>query len=662
MKHKTELLLPVGSMEMLQAAIAGGADAVYLGLKKFNARGRAKNFTYSQLKAAIELCHKKNMKVFVTLNTLIKNKEINELIEVLEYLNILKPDALIIQDWGVYQIIKKFYPQIPIHASTQIGAANSLAAEFLHKKKFERVILARELTLPEIAQIKKKSKIALELFIHGSLCYSFSGHCLFSSFLGGMSANRGLCKQPCRKKYLVGKNKETSFSLKDLELMDCVKSLRDLEIGSLKVEGRMKSPDYVYRVARNYKELLSSPKPQIPYATDFAREKTGYFLSGSISNAFTKDQATGQFLGSVTEIFPASIVMFTEGFLEKGDSIRINDFEDENTSMYKIKEVSSLSQDVSNPLRKVQIFVTGDFKIGDKVYLTGKAGTHFTGDIKSQEIHLNTRLIQSRQGEITKSMWNRSFELKNPKRKIFFRVDSLEWLEFLKEYEHEKVILRLTKSQLDKAMDKTFAAKLKNYIIQLPLFISEGGIKYYRSKVQALIELGVETFLLNQIFQKQIFNSVKKINIWASENIYVQNLATLQMLEEEGVENFIYPLESDFENMFALKKNKALVPIYFKPALFTSRMPLENEKANIKDGDLVLQTFVRDGIREIVPVAPVSITQYLPKLEKHQFSQFLIDLSYIKPSKEALTTIMEAVKTSTKIEGSKQFNFKKGLW
>ncbi len=196
-----ELHLPAGNIESFYAALEGGADAIYLGLKQFNARGRARNFTNSQLPKLLKEAKKHNVQVYITLNTVIKNQEITELFDYLHFLNLTGVDGIIVQDWGVYYIAKRFFPKLKIHASTQLGIHNSLGTNFSEKKGFKRVVLARELTLNELQTICEKSSVETEVFIHGALCYSFSGMCLYSSYSGGRGANRGLCTQPCRRVY-----------------------------------------------------------------------------------------------------------------------------------------------------------------------------------------------------------------------------------------------------------------------------------------------------------------------------------------------------------------------------------------------------------------------------------------------------------------------------
>jgi len=195
----TELLAPAGSIEALDAAIGEGADAVYLGLKCFNARLRSSNFAWNQFEAAVQSVHKLGKKIYVTVNTVLEESETERLYRFLSYLNKVKPDGLIVQDFGVVRMCQEFFPELELHASTQMNVESAAAANLLCKQGFKRVVLARELGLEEIKSVKANTNAQLEIFVHGALCVSESGLCLFSSFLGGKSANRGMCTQACRR-------------------------------------------------------------------------------------------------------------------------------------------------------------------------------------------------------------------------------------------------------------------------------------------------------------------------------------------------------------------------------------------------------------------------------------------------------------------------------
>ncbi|MGM9550633.1 MAG: DUF3656 domain-containing protein [Clostridia bacterium] len=258
--REIELLSPAGGFEALRAAVQNGADAVYLGEKNFSARKSAENFFDDDLKDAVAYAHERGVKVFLALNTLLKNNEISLFEKSVETSLNCGVDALIIQDFGGAEIAKSVCPKMPIHASTQMSAHNEKDVVALLERGFSRVVLARELQKDEIAKIYKNTKASLEVFVHGALCVGVSGQCLFSSFIGGRSGNRGRCAQPCRQEYFAEGKKGYFLSPRDLCLLEEIKSLEEIGVDSLKIEGRMKSPEYVATVTGIYRKYLDNPK------------------------------------------------------------------------------------------------------------------------------------------------------------------------------------------------------------------------------------------------------------------------------------------------------------------------------------------------------------------------------------------------------------------
>ena len=259
--RKVELLAPAGSIESLYAAINNGADAVYLGGSKFSARAYASNFDNETMKKAVDYCHSYGVKIYVTMNTLLKEKELNEAIKYVGYLYEIGVDALIVQDLGLVSLIQEKYNDFEIHASTQVTIHNGEGAIYFKEKGFTRIVLSRELSLEEIKHISKDLNIETEMFIHGALCVCYSGQCLMSSMIGGRSGNRGRCAQPCRMEYTLksnnmGEKKAYLLSPKDMCTIENVKDIIDSGAYSLKVEGRMKRPEYVAGVVENYRKAI----------------------------------------------------------------------------------------------------------------------------------------------------------------------------------------------------------------------------------------------------------------------------------------------------------------------------------------------------------------------------------------------------------------------
>ncbi len=248
-----ELLAPAGSFDSLVAAVLGGADAVYLGGVRFGARAFAKNFGEDELPRAVSFCHMFGVRIYVTINTLIYEREMDEAFSYAKRLYDMGVDALIVADLGLAVRIKKELPDFELHASTQMGVHNTAGADFAKKLGCNRVVLARECSENDIKEIVEKSDAECEVFVHGALCVCHSGQCLFSSMIGGRSGNRGECAQPCRLPYNKDKH---ILSLRDLSLANYIKNLISSGISSLKIEGRMKSPSYVYEVTKIYRTLL----------------------------------------------------------------------------------------------------------------------------------------------------------------------------------------------------------------------------------------------------------------------------------------------------------------------------------------------------------------------------------------------------------------------
>lgn len=255
--RRIEILAPAGSEESLRAAVCAGADAVYIGGTRFGARAYAKNLTEDELLRAIDYVHIHGRRIYLTVNTLLKDSELEGLYEYLLPYYLQGLDGVIVQDMGVLKYLREYLPELPIHGSTQMTITGADGAEFLKSQKVVRVVPARELSLSEIRRMKEKTGMEIECFVHGALCYCYSGQCLLSSMIGGRSGNRGQCAQPCRLPWQAeGREPLNLMSLKDLCTIDILPELIEAGIDSFKIEGRMKQPDYVYTVTGIYRKYV----------------------------------------------------------------------------------------------------------------------------------------------------------------------------------------------------------------------------------------------------------------------------------------------------------------------------------------------------------------------------------------------------------------------
>ncbi len=294
-----ELLAPAGSIEALIAAVQSGADAVYIGGSKFSARSSAKNFDEHKMREMIDYCHIRGVSVHIAANTLIKENEVNEFLQYIGTLNEMGADAVIIQDIGMAMCVHKMYPDLPIHASTQMTCASSKTAKELSQAGFSRIVLARELGYEEIEKIAKSVDAEIEVFVHGAICMSYSGQCLMSSMIGGRSGNRGMCAQPCRLSYKFlqnGKNVNSGYLLspKDMCLVNHLDKLEKIGVASLKIEGRLKRAEYVSAVVGVYRNCLDERRKatidEHKELTD-AFNRSG-FTDGYFVNKLGKDMMT----------------------------------------------------------------------------------------------------------------------------------------------------------------------------------------------------------------------------------------------------------------------------------------------------------------------------------------------------------------------------------
>ncbi|WP_160685462.1 U32 family peptidase [Clostridium sp. C2-6-12] len=376
--NKIELLAPAGSMDSLIAAINNGADAIYLGGNKFSARAYASNFDNETMMKAVDYAHSYKVKVYVTINTALKQSEIKEALKYAGYLYEIGVDALIIQDVGLINLIRDVYPDFELHASTQMTIHNGEGALYFREKGLQRIVLSRELTLEEIKYISKDLGIETEIFVHGALCVCYSGQCLMSSMIGGRSGNRGRCAQPCRMQYTIkgeisGEKKGYLLSPKDTCLIDDVEGIIKSGTSSLKVEGRMKKPEYVAGVTRNYRKAIDKAlkvgkfdlnKGRNELAQLFNREGFAkaylYKNVGKDMMSYNYPKNTGVFIGQVTNNGEVKL----EEKVALGDGIR---FLDDGFTLSKIlknnKEVKEAFKGDT-----VKLFPTGGYKKGYKLY------------------------------------------------------------------------------------------------------------------------------------------------------------------------------------------------------------------------------------------------------------------------------------------------------
>ncbi len=646
----SELLLPAGNVEAFYAAVEAGADAIYLGIKKFNARGRAGNFTNQQLVSILEIAHKKNIRIYITLNTVIKNEELQDLFMTLNVLNMLQVDGVIFQDWGVLYLAKKHFPKLEMHASTQLGLHNSIGVKHCESKQVERSVMARELTLKELEMIRQRTQSELEVFVHGALCYSFSGMCLFSSYLGGKGANRGLCTQPCRRVFDDGKEERFLFSLKDNEQIDLVPELQKMGVDSLKIEGRMKAAEYVYRVGKAYRKALDGANNVRIAAEelqfDFARAKTSYFLGGNGTKAFTETANTGRYIGKVGDITSDGFVIKTDEDLKPGYRLRVVSSNGDQQNL----KISALER-----THKGYLISAFDKKVGqrDEVYLAGIPERKFASKLPERKMPF-AKIMRLQSFRFNEKTLRRS--------ELYLRVDSMAWLRKIRVEDYDRVILNLTKKEWNVFnFDAPFVQKNRpKFIFELPKFIPEGSLNDYKELLQKTNKKGFTQFSLSHLSQKLLLP--KGSRFICNENAYAFNDAAVTFIQNDGAQLFTYPVENDFDNLAKMRSKSGILPLYFFPPVFVSRMPVKPDGGEFSDDrNRRFSRLVRDGITFIYPDMPVTWLHNRERFEKMGICRFMIDFSGVAPSKHLPKRVLQHYIESKTLQPGTSFNMKMGL-
>ena len=392
MKNTPELLAPAGNLDAAITAFENGADAVYAGLGKFNARERTENFTYEDYGKLMAYANKDGKKVYLTFNTLVKENEIEEAVNTLYRITRLQPDAVIAQDIGVVRLMRKYFPHIPVHASTQMAIHNSAGIAIAEKMGIDRVILERQVTMEELLEIKNNSKLELEVFIHGALCCSLSGVCLFSSWMGGHSGNRGKCTQPCRRRYFSKEGNGFFFSTQDLYMLEDIPRLKEAGVESLKIEGRLRKSDYVAATVKAYRMMLDADdheaKNKLSEAKALLSEaygrkwSTGFYDKEKYGDLIESERlgVSGKQVGHVLSAKKSGFEMLATQPVRLGDKIRIQPKSGMEGPAVTVTKISKNDQPATRLGNKEKGFIHCNKQVPEDgmVYKTGVSVKEYT--------------------------------------------------------------------------------------------------------------------------------------------------------------------------------------------------------------------------------------------------------------------------------------------
>lgn len=680
---RVELLAPAGSPEALDAAIGEGADAVYLGLRSFNARMRSANFAFNQFEAALQAVHDRGKKVYVTVNTVFEERETDRVYQLLQFLDRLGADGVIVQDLGIANMARECFPRLHLHASTQMNVASSRGCNFLSRNGFKRAVLARELNLEEIRAIRQTTSLELEVFVHGALCVSASGICLFSSYLGGKSANRGACTQACRRLYESDSKTGYFFSPDDLQLIDYVPELIEAGVDTFKIEGRMKSAEYVGTVVSAYRHLIDNCEEDKERAllkarsilqADFARRKTDFFIQGGNPTYIHPDQAggTGIPLGKIKDIKALGderwALMHSYDGLGDGDSVRIHRSDDSGRFTCKVRGVKP---QVNGMLVKLE---GGDWRQNDDVYLIQTAS--MARRYKSIMPHSldRYRAFPSRDSAPPPSTSAQVGQGKKDPELLpggfYVLVGKVADLHAALAANPQKAMIHFDKLNAE-AMRKneaTLPYKRDRLVIWLDPYFPEADAAWLETEIEYWLSRGVKHFVANNLGHLGILRGKGAILI-AGPWLYAFNLWAATFLLDQGVKHIMPPLEISKQNLMRMAEalpSSLFMPVVFSfPQLFTIRGDLAKTHGTDRFADRDGQGFTLNSRRDynvLVPDRPFSIIDRTPFLRKEKIERFVLDLSNASPNRGFFRDIAKAAAEAKVLPDASRFNWKDGFY
>lgn len=507
--NKIELLAPAGNLESLKKAIEAGADSVYFGTDDFNARRQAENINSNNIKKAIEHCHENGIKAYLTMNTLIKNSEISRFFNALMNAYNSGIDAVIIQHLSFVPIIRKNFPELKIHISTQGNLENYHS---INNTNADRVILPRELSLEEIKTIKKNTNIELEIFVHGAVCFSYSGQCLMSSMIGGRSGNRGLCAQPCRRMY----NGTYLMSTKDLCLINEIPKIIEAGVSCIKIEGRMRSPEYVFTVTSIYRNAIEKYYNNNFHINEneikslkkaFNREFTqGLLMNKKDTIAAEKPMDRGLYLGT-----------YNNGMLRLEEDIKqgmgVGIWKKDKVVGSRINYISLYGNIVEVAKKGAIVKINLDAENGDKIYLTSKE------DIKN-EIIINENIVRNKviinRKKVLKYSLPKIEDSKYTGTKVFIKVHDIQGMLDALKFNPEIIYYNIDKEDVMDAKKKCTT----KFFLYLPRILTDEQIINYKKKIDEIKPDGIlaSNFgILNQNYITHIdynLNIFNDIDLW----------------------------------------------------------------------------------------------------------------------------------------------------
>jgi putative protease len=677
-----ELLAPAGNIESFFAALENGADAVYVGYRHFNARALAANFTLEDIARLNEYAHNHGVKLYVALNAAVREEEIEEIVDSLSGLSQVQPDGLIIQDGAIARLCQLHFPNLNLHASTLMTIHNSAGVEQLQSMGFQRVVLARELTIEELASIAASTTLALEVFIHGALCYSYSGLCLASSFYGGRSSVRGRCVQPCRRLYRSGRHQGYFFSPNDLSAIDLIPSLRQLRLAAFKIEGRMKPASYVAAVVRAYRLVLDSPPGDetkaIAEARRFLKEAYGRKPTQGFLSADQREEiitphrsgASGRIAAKVEWVRGNRMGLRLHCPLTVGDRLRLESDEEVEKTAFTMRDMVVKDSHTTEASTGTLVAVPRirDARRGDRVFKTGsKSG-------KSPSAAKLRRLLKEKTSTPRLAGSRAPMETKIPREPredksgkqtftLYLRVSHLALLNAALDSGADWILLQATKANLHSLSKRKMSLSKRSRLFWgLPAIIHPKDLEFYREQVRILQQTGHTKWLVANWAHFRLFSRPPEAII-ADYTFNVLNSQAALLLNEMGCQRVILSLENDRNNLInlapAIQRLTPLATVFGWPSLFTSRLGVKpREKSDIWGSHKNRLRHSRQAeLTSVRSDRPLCLFEHLLDLGKLGVRDFVVDLRGQKFRSHEFNNIMKGLERQRCPQPHSTFNY-----
>ena len=719
-----KIVAPAGNMERFYAAVKAGAQEIYMGLKGFGARRNAENFTLEEYKEALDYAHKRGVRIFLTLNTIMMEKEMDFLYENLKALYEHGLDAVIVQDLGYFRYMKENFPDMEYHGSTQMTVGNHIEAEYLRKIGFKRVVLPREMTFEEIKKIRENTSIELEIFVSGALCICYSGNCYMSSFIGSRSGNRGMCAQPCRKEYTDSKgNKGYLLSPKDQLLgYDEIQKLKEIGIESIKVEGRMKDPNYVFETVGYYSQMINGENAEERVSEIFNRGYSKGYFHGADSSLINKNYSynLGKEIGLIfgRELKLKDRVVLGDGIIylskdyeklgggylnkievkgskearksaESGETIFLKDVPRGSKYIFRsfAKEVND---DVENKLKKYdqKLDITGEFfgNLGEKPVLILEAVSNQGKKIRVEKLGENEIEAAAKRAatpedivEKLKESGDSTFNIVNVdchiSEGIFLPVSVIKSLRREAAAELEELLVESYRRKAGRKYEIPYEEDEEREVI-LSVIVSNdaqekavksyGIEKIYRRGYDIAREGMLKEQDLNNKLASNLYQLIENKNndTTINWNLNVSNRYTIEELSKLGkAETVILSPEISFEKIKEIGKTslrKAILGYSRLKGMYVEIPLFDRSRETIENSEGDRFTVVQNNIgnSEIFFERPLNILNDMSRMKKLHIDEIVAEFTIETP--EEVREILENMETRAGIY--RAFNYERGVY